>query len=418
VSTALAIAGVTATLRAILENAFLRHGLSGSLGADIATSAGPPDRLRDEPPSKATLNVFLRQVSPNPAYRNNGLPAWDASGRNRLSNPPLALNLHYLLSAHSAEEYLPEVVLGHAMHALHEHPLLTRQDISDALSAPAPTDPVAVELSKSRLEEQVESLRISPEFLSTEEMSKFWSATLVHYRPCMAYVVSLVLIQATEPARSPLPVLERRLRVHPELHVVPALTEVVPAENEPVALFETTVKLVGHRLGGSAQKVVLVNDRFEIEHELDATPVGATRLDFDVPVTDAAALPAGVYRVFARVTDSEGSRDTNRLGLTLAPKLTNIAQPVVGSDGVVRVEVEFLPALRAGQAVSLFVGQHECAPVPFVVDPADPPTKLAFSVEGVPPDVHLVRLRVDGIDSPIVDRSEPPKFRDLRVDIA
>jgi hypothetical protein len=416
VSTALAIAGVTATLRALLENAFARHDLSGTLGAEFKTTTSPPDRLNEEP-SKARLNVFLRQVSPNAAFRNHGLPAWDPAGRSRTSNPPLALNLHYLLSAHAVEEYLPEILLGHAMHALHEHPLLTRNDLLEALTSGSASNPVELALAGSRLEEQVESLRISPEFLSTEEMSKFWAATLVHYRPCAAYVVSLVLIQASEPTRNPLPVLERRLAVNPDLFLVPTLTEVVPGDREPAALPGTTVTLVGHRLGGTGQKVVLENDRLEIEAEFDVGTTGDGTLDFEVPGASAASLPVGVYRVFARVPGSDGVRETNRLALTLAPKITKINPPSVDASGNVNFNVEFLPALRAGQRVSLFVGHREYVSGPLIVDPADPRTDLDFSVNE-PAGAYLLRLRVDGIDSPIVHRLDTPTFRDLRLVIA
>lgn len=416
-STALAIAGVTATLRSLLENAFVRSDLSGTLGVEIKTTTSPPDRLQNEEASKARLNVFLRQVSPNAGFRNHGLPAWDPSGRSRSSNPPLALNLHYLLSVHAGDDYLPEIVLGHAMHALHEHPLLTRKDLHDALTSGSASNPIEIALAHSGLEEQVESLRIVPEFLSTEEMSKFWAATLVHYRPCAAYVVSLVLIQATEPIRNPLPVLDRRLGVKPDLFLVPTLTVVVPADNEPVALFTTTVELFGHHLGGTGQKVVLESDRHEIEHELEVAASSGSKLAFSIPEAAAASLPVGVYRVFARVSGSDGERETNRLALALAPKIIKIDPPSVDASGRAHFKVQFLPALRVGQRVSLFVGQREYAPAPYTVDPADPPTELDFAVEE-PAGAYLLRLRVDGIDSPIVHRSDTPTFRDHRLVIA
>src|SRR5262249_52402968 len=46
-------------------------------------------------------------------------------------------------------------------------------------------------------------------FLSTEDLSKMWTAMQARYRPTMAYVVSVVLIQATDPVRAAPPVLKR-----------------------------------------------------------------------------------------------------------------------------------------------------------------------------------------------------------------
>ena len=66
-------------------------------------------------------------------------------------------------------------------------------------------------LADSGLENQIEQIKITPEYLDTEEISKLWTATLSHFRPTAAYMASVVLIQAREPVGSPLPVLSRGL---------------------------------------------------------------------------------------------------------------------------------------------------------------------------------------------------------------
>ena len=45
--------------------------------------------------------------------------------------------------------------------------------------------------------------------MSSDEMSKLWSAIQSHYRPSAAYHVSVVLIEGNGPRVSPLPVLSR-----------------------------------------------------------------------------------------------------------------------------------------------------------------------------------------------------------------
>ena len=72
-------------------------------------------------------------ASRNSSYRNVGLPSLDDQG-NRLSNPPLALNLHYLVSAYGKNEFDAEILLGWAMQVLHENPILSRQTIQDKLA--------------------------------------------------------------------------------------------------------------------------------------------------------------------------------------------------------------------------------------------------------------------------------------------
>jgi hypothetical protein len=84
------------------------------------------------------LNLFLHQVTPNQGWRNDRLPSRDPSGRHRLTNPPLALDLHYLLSARGAEELHAEILLGYAMQLLHESPVLLRSAITTALNPSPP----------------------------------------------------------------------------------------------------------------------------------------------------------------------------------------------------------------------------------------------------------------------------------------
>ena len=106
-TTALGIAAVTATLRSLLSEGLVEHNLSGVLGSTATVSVLPPDRVVPQNGTEASqLNLFLHRVSANTGWRNEGLPSRDASGRNRLSNAPLALDLHYLLSAYSGGDHL------------------------------------------------------------------------------------------------------------------------------------------------------------------------------------------------------------------------------------------------------------------------------------------------------------------------
>ena len=115
-SSALAIAGVTAVLRDLLNDGLINHNVSGLLGSTVTVSAVPPDRVVPANGTESTqLNLFLHQVTFNTGWRNHALPSRDGSGTQRLSNPPLALDLHYLVSAYSAEELGSEILLGYAI---------------------------------------------------------------------------------------------------------------------------------------------------------------------------------------------------------------------------------------------------------------------------------------------------------------
>ena len=59
-STALAIAGVTAVLRDRLNDGMVNHNVAGVLGSTVSVTALPPDRVLPAEGAEATqLNLFL-----------------------------------------------------------------------------------------------------------------------------------------------------------------------------------------------------------------------------------------------------------------------------------------------------------------------------------------------------------------------
>ena len=66
-----------------------------------------------------------------------------ADGRTRLSNPPLALDLHYLLTAYGSRTGKRRRCWDSALLMLHEYPVLTRNDISRCyFRPPMPINPI------------------------------------------------------------------------------------------------------------------------------------------------------------------------------------------------------------------------------------------------------------------------------------
>jgi hypothetical protein len=211
-SNALAIAGVTAVIKDLLDSGMIDQAISDTLGAGVLVTSMAPDTVSLDNTDSPQLNLFLHQVTPNVAWRNAALPSRDAGG-NRITNPPLALDLHYLLTAYGRAELQAEVLLGYALQLLHETPVLPRDAIRRAL-APTVLDgailpTVYQSLRGADLAEQIELLKITPAALGSEEMSRLWSAIQARYRPTAAFQVSVVLIESRKSARSPLPVLSR-----------------------------------------------------------------------------------------------------------------------------------------------------------------------------------------------------------------
>ncbi|HQV11912.1 MAG TPA: DUF4255 domain-containing protein [Nitrospira sp.] len=429
-SSALAIAGVTAVLRDLLNDGLINHNVSGLLGSTVTVSALPPDRVVPANGTESTqLNLFLHQVTFNTGWRNHALPSRDGSGTQRLSNPPLALDLHYLLSAYSAEELGSEILLGYAMQLLHEVPVLDRKAITTALTPSPAVDttlpPALRALADCGLADQVEQIKLVPDPLSSEEMSKLWTAVQSHYRPSAAYVATVVLIESTKPIRPTLPVLTRG-PVDPVTHVergvvvqadllppFPTIQTVAATNGQPAATVGTTVELTGHHLDGTNPSVSLSNSRFEINQVVPVTGGSSTKTSFTVP-----SVSAGLYQLAMQVTPPGEStpRTSNTLALVIGPEITTALPIMVARDGsgVATIVLSVQPQIHPGQSVSLLLGTQDVPHGAITVATGT----LTFVLAAAPTGEFLLRLRVDGIDSPIIDRTAlPPAFYNYRVTI-
>lgn len=250
-SSPLAIAAVTAALKDLLTDGLLDHDLSGV--GSVSVTALPPDRVVTGQAEPNQLNLFLYQVTPNAGWRNAGLPSRDGTGV-RLSGAPLALDLHYLLTAYGSQDLNAEILLGYAMHLLHETPVLTRTQLRTALGAPEPVDGAILpspfgSLSALDLADQIELIKISPVYLSTEDLSKLWTAMQARYRTTMSYLLSVVLIEPTNSGRAAQPVLRRGAADTGPVATaapLPALSSVRPEASESLASYATRRRRVDY----------------------------------------------------------------------------------------------------------------------------------------------------------------------------
>lgn len=437
-SNALAIAGVTAVLKDLLDSGLIDHQATDALGAGITVSSLAPDVVPiDGADAAPRLNLFLYQVTPNAAWRNVDLPSRDSNGR-RVGNPPLALDLHYLLTAYGIAELQAEVLLGYGMQLLHENPVLPREAIRTALN-PSPVNgallpSVYQALRSADLAEQVEMLKITPSAMNAEEMSRLWSALQAHYRPTAAFQVSVVLIEPQRPAISPLPVLTRG-RFVPELQrdegviVTPGLVPPYPTLESAFAAAHATpstlqlgdaVTLRGHHLAGTNRAIVLRNDRFGVEEEI-AVPNGTDEATFAFNVPNLPAdLPVGVYRLELRVLrpGEADPRTSNALPVALAPAITTFPPIAMArsATNVLSLTIGCQPELRVGQKVTLLMDTREAPAQPFTANTAT----LDFEFADAPPagGTPLLRLKVDGIESLVVNRgAQPPVFFNHRITV-
>jgi hypothetical protein len=420
-STALGVAAVTAVLKTILNNGLIEAGLSSIVGGSVTVSSLPPDRISLTGAADPNqLNIFLHQTTLNPALRNLDLPTRGPAGE-LINNPPLPVNLHYLMSAYGSQDYYPELILGYAMQVLHENSVLTRNTIRRALLPPAPVPGLPKELADSRLADQVEQIKVTPEVLSTEELSRLWSAMNAHYRPSISYQVTVVLIEGARSTSAALPV------AGPSSTSVPfpqLLIEQVLPDSGPGTPFLPTSKLVITGQNLRAEDVRLrIGDQEFVPAKTDVTP---RQIVFPLP----AILPAGFYAgvkgvqvIQAMPLGAPPAAHTifhsNVEPIVLRPVI--VATPEVGAstviDGVTyrsgQMKIDFVPNVGKAQEVILLLNEFSppatrlaraysfSAPAgngittPGVKDTAT--VRIPFKL--VEPGDYLVRVRVDGAES-------------------
>lgn len=417
-SNALAIAAVTAVLKDLLDNALIDQSVSSSVGGPVTVTTSPPDRIKTGSEEQTQLNLFLYHVASNAGWSNVRLPSRDYQGE-RLTNPPLALDLYYLLMVYGKQDFEAEILLGYAMQMLHETPVLTRDAIKKSLASSSTVSggilpPALSALSASDLANQVELIKLTPHSMSTEEISKLWSAFQTSYRPSVAYHASVVLIERPQPTRTSLPVLTRGAAdsgVSVQANLTPpfpTLTELEPPNEQISIRLGETLTLTGHHLSGSNIAVqfehALLDDALEL-----TTLSSATDEEITVGIPDLPSdWPAGFYHVSVSVERSgeSYSRTTNVLSLSLAPTIKSITASREADD-TVTFTVTCSPEVLPGQEVSLAVGTRE---IP-ADDHSSQTDTLTFSYNTIEAGDYYVRLRVDGVDSLLVDRSvSPPVF--------
>ena len=402
-----AIAAVTATLRSLLNR---------GLGVNDVT-VRPPDRVSTNN-GASHLNLFLYQTAQNAALRNMSIPPLAKPGES--GTPPLSLNLYYLITVYGADDVNEDLashqLLGRAMNVLHDHPLLGAQEIQDATGG----------ITGSDLHNQIERIRITPQPMTLEEMSKLWATFQTNYRISAAYEVAVVLIESTRAAKTPLPVLARGkedLGVDAQggLTPVPMLESIRMPDGQLSAKLGDELTIKGFNLSGTNLKVLILPPyKTEEKDEIELTITGQSTdeeitalLSPDLMFSpDPTIFPAGYYKLRVKVHKGEEvfDRSTNTLLFAVAPTIIDPPLPHNANfdvDGNVTINVTPEPEVLLQQHASLLLGDLEVVAQPRAAQ-ADP---LVFVIKKPLAGQYLVRLRVDGVDSLLVDTTKtPPVF--------
>ena len=136
----LAVATVTATLKRTLDEA-LAAGYPGERPERDRIDRRGPRTRPTATGARRGINIYLYQVMPNAALRNEELPTRRADG-SLARRPQAALDLYYLLTFYGDEnEQEPQRLLGTAVSTLNARPILSRDAIRDAIDQAIDDDP-------------------------------------------------------------------------------------------------------------------------------------------------------------------------------------------------------------------------------------------------------------------------------------
>ncbi|GAB7045618.1 DUF4255 domain-containing protein [Catenuloplanes indicus] len=382
-SNGLALATVTEALRHFIGRTVQEDV---PLGVNVVAGRPPVD-----PPDDPTITVFLYQLTPNGALRSADAPTRAADGT-PLRRAQAAVDLHYVISCYGAEtELVPQRLLGSVVRSLHDEPLLSLADI-EAASA-------AAFLAGSDLAAAAQRVRFTPNQLDLDDMSRLWQMLgQTPYGLSVCYQATAVLLDGrATPAGGP-PVRDRRIVVAPI--VSPAVERVLssPPGGVPDAgpvTADRDLVLVGTglarpgmtaRVGGRPAAVLSASERRVI-------------------VGQPAGLPPGAHPVQLLYDVIFGDRqrpliESNAVAYVRRPRITRVTS---GASGVtVQLDVAVLAEQRAVLLLDAVDGRgyRFDAPHP-LAEPGVTTDRFTVPVPGVAPGTYLVRVQIDGAQSPL-----------------
>jgi hypothetical protein len=392
VSTFLAVAGVTSTLRSLLKD---------RLQISATVTAAPPD-VTVTGVAGRRLNLYLYHLAENAALKNQQIPG--QGHPSEYGRPPLSLNLHYLLTAFGSSEDAPDAdlqaqqLLADGMRILHDFPIIP----DDLHEGDDPLKPLILDPS---LLGEFERVKITLSPTSLEEFSKLWMALpAASFRRSVAYEVAVVQIESERARRAPLPVRRRQVVALPfSSPFIADLTRDVPFEGMAVAVAETgdTIVLTGRNLRAPSTRV-------RIGTVLSVIPAPQPdRITMTVPATVSAGVQT-VQVIHDVLLPSEPGQppvahrgfESNLAALVVLPKLLGLSPSPAGPGTVVTATVD--PPVLAQQERTLLLGDFTVPGEP--VAPGTPPSttatfRLPSGTKRLPPGSYLARVRIDGADS-------------------
>jgi hypothetical protein len=282
-------------------------------------------------------------------------------------------------------------------------------------------DPLFGFLAGSDLAESVESVKFTPSFLSLEELSKLWSVfPQAPYVLSVGYQGTVVLIEGRAEPRDALPVRTRNVYAvpfrQPTIERIMSRADDGPIVGDEPILARQTLVLLGRQLRGEITRVRVGGIEVEPEEATDA------RISVPLP----GGLRPGVHGAQVAHYTRMGTPPTPHTGVesnvaafVLSPKITASVSNQQGSGEEPRsadIRIGFDPKVGKSQRVALMLNEYRppaarparaysfTVPPRKATDPdenSDESSFIQVHASGMEPGTYLVRVQVDGAESPL-----------------
>ncbi len=401
---------------------------SGSLSVEPL----PPDALE----GNNTLGFYLYHTTEEIQNKTAYIPGVSDTPVRYTS---MTLNLYYVLTAHSdlqtsAGTLREQLLMGLAMKALHDYPLITDDTfIMNDLNLP-------VTVMSPGLRQRANRFKVALLPVQRDHAIDYWTAGSKALRLSAYYHVAHALLEPEEPQVRPGRVLAYNVYVLPSQSPRVDATENVilftlPNETDPRALqlrpaqvtYDASFSVIGTSFFGDALELRLRRADWEVAIPLDPAPAAWNIVFGAQRITATARLDAsgivilpGIYSVSVRAERARAGAGgtvvldavSNETPFVVAPRVDTISAP----DGITgEFEVtgyRFAHPDLAADALQVYIGAARLQPGDFsnlqvgqfgiqaAPNPANPDTLRARLPSGVSPtDVVSFRLIINGAEN-------------------
>lgn len=428
-STRQAVAAVTAVFSDLVGRA-----IDGALPGSKTTNLRPGLAVNViDPPS---VNIYLYRAEPNASLRNLVDPTRTSDGRT-LRRPVAAWDLHYLLTCVGDEEELePDLLLGAVLAGLNANTSLSSGFVESVLTALASESGNRRFAADSGLAQQIDVVRLTPIDLSLDALTQLWSSlTKEAYSLSIAYQVGAVLMESEATLKSPLPVAGG-----PRLSIAtlnaPYISSVGSSDG-PYAplLIGSTLIIEGQRLRGEQQTQLRLGS---LDIELQSSQMRPGRIELPLSPTDGGGVPQprplapGVLGVQVHhqidISDDPAtpalrtSARSNLLPIVLRPVITGDPAWIVDAAGDANIAIVIAPEAQEDWQYALVLNERAASEprslvlAEWSIAATGGVRRLIFEAAGVPRGSWLVRVQVNGAESPLL-RDAGGMFANPRVDV-